>query len=165
MTISGKPGLYEMVAQTKTGLVVESLEDKKRFPVFGKERISSLEEISVFTEDEDLALKEVFKKIAEIQDAKEAISHKSDNSEIKDFFKKAVPDYDEDRVYVSDMKKILNWYNILVEKDLLEFGEEDDENEEKASDDNTADSDSNQQEETEKKDGETDTKSNDGENS
>lgn len=153
MTISGKPGLYEMVAQTKTSLVVESLEDKKRFPVFGKERISSLEEISVFTENEDLVLKDVFKKISDMQDGKEAISHKSDNAEVKEFFKKAVPDYDEERVYVSDMKKIINWYNILVEKNLLEFKEEEEENAEDTSEEKKKENDAAKEEQENKDDG------------
>ncbi|MBE9484441.1 MAG: DUF5606 domain-containing protein [Bacteroidetes bacterium] len=127
MSISGKPGLYKMISHTKTGMLVESMQDQKRFPVFAHEKISSLEEISIFTETDDIPLKEVFKKINDLLEGEKALSHKSPASELKDFFDDAVPDYDKERVYVSDIKKVIQWYNVLHEMELLDFTEEDDE--------------------------------------
>lgn len=124
MSISGKPGLYKMVTHTKTGMLVESMDDQKRFPVFTHEKVSSLEEISIFTETDDIPLKEVFKKIYDLLKGEKAISHKSSGEELKDFFDDVIPDYDKERVYVSDIKKVIQWYNILHEKDLLDFTEE-----------------------------------------
>ncbi len=140
LSVSGKPGLYEMISQTKNGFIVESLIDKKRFPVFAHERISTLEEISIFTtEEEDLPLKDVFKMIFEKQNGEKAIDPKSDAVAIKEFFLSAIPTYDSERVYVSDMKKVLSWYNLLLEKDLLVFEEEEGLPEE-VKDDNEAES-------------------------
>jgi len=127
MSISGKPGLYKMISHTKTGMLVESMQDQKRFPVFAHEKISSLEEISIFTETDDIPLKEVFKKINDLVEGEKALSHKSPASELKDFFDDAVPDYDKERVYVSDIKKVIQWYNVLHEMELLDFTEEEDE--------------------------------------
>ena len=124
LAISGKPGLYKMLAQTKNGLVVESMTDGKKFTAFSHERISTLEEISIYTTDEDRPLKEILKAIHDMQEGKAAIPHKSSNEELKAFFEKAVPDYDKENVYVSDIKKVINWYNQLQERDLLDFTEE-----------------------------------------
>jgi hypothetical protein len=124
LAISGKPGLCKSVAQTKNGLIVESLIDGKRFPVFTHERMSSLAEISVFAVDEDVPLDEVLKKIYEKYDGKPAISPSSKGEELKAFMKEVMPNYDEDRVYTSDIKKILTWYNLLAEKEMLDFTEE-----------------------------------------
>ena len=124
LSISGKPGLYKMIAKSKNGLIVESFIDGKRISAFSQEKISSLEEISIFTEGEDLSLKEVLKKIFEKTEGKEAIDAKSPNNKLKEFFEEAVPEYDKDRVYVSDIKKVLKWYNTLLEKELLDFSEE-----------------------------------------
>lgn len=124
LSITGKPGLYKMLTQTKNGLVVESMTDGKKFTAFSHERISTLEEISIYTESEDKPLKEVLKAIYDLQEGKAAIPHKSSNQELKDFFEQAVPDYDKENVYVSDIKKVINWYNALHENDLLDFSEE-----------------------------------------
>jgi hypothetical protein len=130
LAITGRPGLYKMLAQTKNGLVVESLLDGKRLTAFSHERISSLEEISIFTTDEDLPLKDVLKKIFDKQNGEKAISHKSGGKELKAFFIEAVPNYDEENVYVSDIKKVIQWYNLLQEHNLLEFEEEEDKSDE-----------------------------------
>jgi len=125
LAIAGKPGLYKMLSQTKAGFIVESINDGKRFPVFAHERVSSLEEISIFTTgEEDLPLKEVFKKIAEKLEGKPAPDAGSDSAAMKKFFFETIPEYDPERVYVSDIKKALTWYNLLSEKGLLEFSEE-----------------------------------------
>ena len=140
MSISGKPGLYKMISQTKNGMLVESMLDQKRFPVFAHEKISSLEEISIFTETEDLPLKDIFKKINDLLEEGKALSHKSSPEELKEFFEDVVPDYDKERVYVSDIKKVIQWYNLLHEKDMLDFTEEEEDKEEskEAETDNTA---------------------------
>ena len=122
LSISGKPGLYKMLAQTKNGLVVESMMDGKKFTAFSHERISALEEISIYAKDEDRSLKEVLKAIFDMQEGKAAIPHKSSNEELKVFFEKAIPDYDKENVYVSDIKKVIYWYNVLQEQNLLETG-------------------------------------------
>lgn len=132
MAISGRPGLYKMLTQTKNGLVVESLTDGKRHTAFSHEKISSLEEISVFTNDEDMPLKDVLKAIYEKREGKEALSHKSEPAKLKAFFEEAVPNYDRERVYVSDIKKIVSWYNLLQKLELLDFTEEENEEPEKA---------------------------------
>jgi len=123
MSISGKPGLFKMVGQTKSGAIVESLLDQKRFPVFPHDKISSLEEISIFTTDEDMPLKEVMKKISEKENGGAALDPKSGNDAVWKYFEEVLPEFDKDRVYVSDVRKVLNWYNLLLEKELLDFTE------------------------------------------
>ena len=130
MSISGKPGLYKMISQTKNGMLVESMLDQKRFPVFAHEKISSLEEISIFTETEDLPLKDIFKKINDLLEGGKALSHKSSPEELKEFFEDVVSDYDKERVYVSDIKKVIQWYNLLHEKEMLDFTEDEEDKEE-----------------------------------
>lgn len=132
LSISGKPGLYMLVGESKSNLIVESLIDGKRSPAFSHERISTLKEISIYTESEDVPLEEVFKKIHEQQDGKPVLNPKSASSdEIKALFDKVLPDYDRDAVYVSDMKKVFGWYNFLLEKDMLDFSEQEQEEEER----------------------------------
>ena len=135
IAISGRPGLYKHIAQSKNSVVVESLENKKRSSAFITEQISSLNDISVFTTGDDIKLEDVFKKIYDYTEAKKAISHNAKPEELKHFFKEAVPEYDEDRVYVSDIKKMIKWYNILIDAEILSFDEEKkDEKEEKIKD-------------------------------
>lgn len=124
ISISGKPGLSKIVKQSRNGIIVESLIDGKRFPVQGTERISSLEDISIYTYEEDVLLVDVFKKIKQYTKGAKAISHKSSNDELKAEFEKIMPNYDQDRVYASDIKKVFQWFNLLLEKDLLEEEEE-----------------------------------------
>jgi hypothetical protein len=124
LAISGKPGLYKTLSQSKNGFIVESLHDGKRFTAFTHERISTLEEISIYTETDDIPLKDVLKTIYDKQNGEPAISPHSEPNELRNFFELIVPNYDKERVYVSDMKKVVNWYNILHEHKLLEFKEE-----------------------------------------
>lgn len=124
LSISGKPGLYKILAQTKNGAVVESIPDGKKFTAFSHQRISTLEEISIFAEGEDMPLKDVLKVIFEKLNGQPALSHKSDGAELKAFFEEAVPSYDKENVYVSDIKKVIHWYNLLLEQNLLDFSEE-----------------------------------------
>lgn len=123
LSIAGKPGLYTMVSQSKSGLIVESLLDGKRIPAFSHERISSLEEISIFTETDDVPLKEVLQSMYKKEDGKKTISHKSSANDLKALMLEVLADYDEERVYVSDIKKLVNWYNLLVEKGLIDLAE------------------------------------------
>ncbi|MEO8253457.1 MAG: DUF5606 domain-containing protein [Flavobacterium sp.] len=120
LAISGKPGLYVLRVQTRTGFVAESLADGKKITVNLKSNVSLLSEISVYTYDGEKALKDVMNNIAEKENNGAAISHKEDNATLAAYFKEVLPNYDEERVYPSDIKKILNWYNTLQAKGLVE---------------------------------------------
>ena len=125
VTISGKPGLFLVNGQGKNSIVVESLLDEKRFPAFMNDKMSSLEEISIFTTTEDRPLKEVFKNIHEkIGETIDFEPKKIAEKELKVKFELIVPDYDKDGVYVSDMRKVFAWYKLLTEKNMLDFSEE-----------------------------------------
>ncbi len=131
LSISGKPGLFKFVSQGRNGIIVESLADKKRFHAHATARVSSLEDITVFTEEGELALAEVIKKIKEKEDGNKALNvKKASADELKDYFEEILPEYDKERVYVSDIKKMISWYNILHEYDLLDQLEEEEENQE-----------------------------------
>ena len=120
LAISEKPGLYRLLTQTRSGLVAESLTDGKKISVNIRNNISVLSEIAVFTLSEELPLKEVFKKIRDKESGNQtSIKHKSSRDQLEEYFFSVLPDYDEDRVYASDIKKIIQWYNILHAKNLL----------------------------------------------
>ena len=121
LAISGQPGLYKFVAQSMRGVIVESLVDGKRMNASATSRVSALTEISMFTEGEDIALADVFTNIWNYTEGKEAISHKESPEKIKDEFAKVLPEYDRERVHVSDMKKCFAWYNLLVQAGFTEF--------------------------------------------
>ncbi|WP_297332395.1 DUF5606 domain-containing protein [Flavobacterium sp.] len=124
LAISGKPGLYALKLQTRTGFVAESLTDGKKITVGLRSNVSLLSEISVYTYDGEVRLAEVFKAIAEKEDNGAAISHKEDNATLEAYFREVLPEFDENRVYASDIKKILNWYNMLQAKGLVSKDEE-----------------------------------------
>lgn len=125
VSISGKSGLFLVTGQGKNNVIVESLIDGKRFPAFLHDKMSSLEEISIFTETEDRPLKEVFRKIhSEIGTELGFDVKKLNQKELKEKFALIVPDYNSESVYASDMKKVFTWYRMLVEKNLLDFSEE-----------------------------------------
>ena len=128
LSITGQSGLFKKVAESKNTIIVESLETQKRMPVYSTVKVSALEDIAIYTDDEDKPLKEVFKAIYDLEEGGPAISHKSSNNELKVYFAKAVPDFDKDRVYTSDIKKVLLWYNTLQENGLLDFSEDEEEN-------------------------------------
>ena len=119
LAISGESGLFKYVAQGKNSIVVEQLETKKRVSVFGSAKVSSLEEISVFTTGDDISLGKVFDNIFEKEKGGVAIDSKANSDQLKKYFLEVLPEYDQHRVYVSDMKKIVQWYNILHKNDLL----------------------------------------------
>lgn len=124
LSISGKPGLYKSLNHTANAIIVESLIDGKRFPAYSNTKIISLEEISIYTENEDMPLKEVLKRIYDKENGANILSHKDATEKIQAYFEEVMPEYDKDKVYVSDMRKIIQWYNLLNEKKLLNFTEE-----------------------------------------
>ena len=125
VSISGKPGLFVIKSQAIGRLIVESVLDGKCSPAFARDRMSSLEEISIFSTDEDRPLKDVFKMIHEkMGDKVDFDFKKASNDELREKFAYVMPDYDEDAVYPSDMRKVFAWYQMLVDKNLLDFTEE-----------------------------------------
>ena len=123
LSVAGKPGLYKTIANTKTGMIVESLIDNKRIPVYASDKISNLEDIYIFTTETEKPLKEVFKIIYDREKGEKCISHKEDDRKLKEYFGQVLPDYDKERVYTSDIKKVFAWYNLLIENKLLDFTE------------------------------------------
>lgn len=119
ISISGRPGLYKVIAQGKNSIIVESLIDKKRFPAYSSDRISALEDISIYTYDDDKPLKDILSDIFKKQSGKESPSHKEDVSVLQEYLSDILPDYDEERVYPSDIKKIFQWYNLLLKAGVL----------------------------------------------
>ena len=119
LAIAGKPGLFALKIQTRTGFVAESLIDGKKITVGLKSNVSLLSEISVYTYTEEKPLTEIMRTIAIKEDNGPAISHKDENSKLTAYFLEVLPDYDQERVYPSDIKKILNWYNMLHAKGLV----------------------------------------------
>ncbi len=132
LSISGQHGLYRYLAQARGGAIVESLSDGKRTVAGANNRITTLADISIYTMAEEVKLKDVFLKIKEVLGDAAAPSPKADAEELKSLFKKALPDYDGDRFYVSHMKKVVEWYNELREKASLDFVEEEEEGETEA---------------------------------
>ncbi len=124
LAISGQSGLFKYIAQGKNGLIVESLLTGKRMFVTTAHKVSILEDIAIFTTSEEVPLKEVFKNIYKKENGGPAINHKSSEEELKKYMAEILPDYDRERVYVSDIKKVLQWYNILQERNLISFEEE-----------------------------------------
>lgn len=121
LSVSGKPGLFKTIAQTKTGVIIESLTDGKRIQAFASDKISSLGEISIFTTTEDMPLREVFRLIQEKSGDQPAPDTKADDKTLKAFFEAVVPDYDRERVYTSHIRKLTQWYNILITNGINDF--------------------------------------------
>jgi hypothetical protein len=119
LAISGMPGIYALKMQTRTGFVAESIVDGKRVTVGLRSNVSLLTEISIYTYEAEKPLAEVMRAIANKEDNGPAISHKEDNAVLVSYFKEIMPNYDEERVYPSDIKKVINWYNILQSKGLV----------------------------------------------
>ena len=125
VSISGKPGLYVIKSQAIGRLIVEAVIDGKCTPAFARDRMSSLEEISIFSTDEDRPLKEVFKMIHDKMGDKVDFDYKKATpDQLREKFAFVMPDYDEEAVYPSDMKKVFAWYQMLMDKNLLDFTEE-----------------------------------------
>jgi hypothetical protein len=137
LSISGKSGLFKFISQGRNGIIVESFEDKKKTLAHSSVKVSALEDIAIFTETEEMPLANVFKIIYDKENGKATISHKSSPEELKTYFEKILPEYDRSRVYVSDIKKVVNWYNLLIDLNLLdptsyEYKKEDEKKEAKA---------------------------------
>lgn len=131
ISITGMSGLYKTIAQSKNGVIVESLVDKKRMPVYNTQKVNSLDTISVYTTDKDIPLKDVFKKISEKENKGAAIDHKTEDAGILKYFGEVLPEYDKERVHISDIRKMIQWYNILQAAGMTEFEEKEASEEEK----------------------------------
>lgn len=129
LSVSGQHGLYEYVAQARNGIIAESLSDKKRIVFDAHSRVTTLADISIFTKDTEVKLSEVFVSIKNVLGDAACPDSKASDSDLKAVFTKALPDYDEDRFYVSHMRKVVDWYNELVKYASLDFVKEDDQKE------------------------------------
>ncbi len=122
LSISGKPGLYKLVTQGKNMLIVESLIDGKRMPSFSKDKVVSLNDIAIFIEDGEIKLGEVLEKIKTKENgASIAVDSKADNNSLKKYMLSVLPEYDQERVYPSDIRKLISWYNLLIDKGITDF--------------------------------------------
>lgn len=126
LSIGGKPGLYKLLTQTRSGFVAESLLDGKKITVGLRANVSVLSEIAIYTLEEEIPLREVFLKIqVKEKGGKTSVPHKSEKIQLEEYFFEVLPNYDEDRVYASDIKKVIQWYNLLHENGLTNFTEDD----------------------------------------
>lgn len=123
LAISGQPGLSKLISEAKNCIIVESLVTGKRMPVYSTSKVSALADIAIFTESGEVTLKQVLKKIFKAENGQE-LEVKDSAADIKAWFEQVLPDYDRDRVYTSDMKKVAQWYNLLLKTDLLNLEEE-----------------------------------------
>ena len=131
LAIAGKPGLFNLIAQTRTGFIAESLIDKKRLSVSIQQNVSLLSEIAVYTLTEEVPLGKIFSIIKEKEGGQQtSISHKDGKDALEEYFFEILPEYDEDRVYPSDIKKIVQWYNLLQKHNMLDFEDEKSQDEE-----------------------------------
>lgn len=122
LSIPGKPGLFKLVSQGKNMLIVESLIDGKRVPTYTKDKAVSLGDIAIFTEDAEIPLGQVFESVkAKENGAASSTDPKADNDTLRKFMGEVLPDYDRDRVYPSDIRKLITWYNILIKSDITTF--------------------------------------------
>lgn len=130
LAIRGKSGLYKLVAQSRAGVIVESIPEGKRFPVTQTGNVSALSEIAIYTYAEEVPLAEVYDKIAQKEGDQAAIDPKQcSEQELRSYMEEILPDYDEDRVYKSDLEKLFKWYNLLRQHDLLKPDEKSQEEE------------------------------------
>ncbi len=137
LSIGGKPGLFKLLTQTRAGFVAESLLDGKKITVSFKSNVSVLSEIAIYTLEEEVPLREVFLKIQEKEEGKKtSIGHKEDKLKLEEYFFEVLPNYDEDRVYASDIKKVIQWYNMLHDQGITDFSAKEEEAEKEASAEN-----------------------------
>jgi hypothetical protein len=129
VSIPGYPGLYRHLAQNKNGMIVESLIDGKRMSTLPSMRASTLADVAIYTNTEEMALCDVLVKIKERQAGAPAIPHKSPEAELRQFFEEIIPEYDRERFYPSHMKKVLEWYNLLQKNNLLDIERDEEEKE------------------------------------
>ncbi len=124
LAITGQPGLYKVISEGKNNVIIESLLTGKKSTAYADAKMSTLEDIAIYTLEEDVPLKKVFRKIAEKENGGPAIDAKSSPEDLKKYFTEILPEYDKSRVYGSDVKKVISWYNLLNEKGLLVFEDE-----------------------------------------
>lgn len=127
LAIAGKPGLYKLVSRGKNSLIVEALEaSHKRMPAFGSDRITSLTDIAMFTDSDDVPLMDVLESLKTLEEGKKSSVDykKASGDELREYFAKVLPNFDRERVHVSDIKKLIQWYDILVENGITDFKEE-----------------------------------------
>ena len=124
LAISGQSGLFRVLSEGKNNVIVESLLTGKRSTVYTDAKMSALEDIAIFTTNEDLPLRKVFKKIADKEIGGDPIDVKKSPEELKKYFAEVLPDYDKDRVYFSDIKKVISWYNLLQDKGMLDLADD-----------------------------------------
>jgi len=120
IAITGKPGLYQILSQNKTSIIVESLSDKKRMLVTLSQQLSALKDIAIYTYNDEIPLKNVFSNIFNKENGLTSINTKANKQELLDYFRDILPDFDEERVYISTIKKVMNWYNLLF-KNQFDF--------------------------------------------
>lgn len=135
LSISGKPGLYKLMSQGKNMLIVENIATGKRMPAYARDKVVSLGDISIYTNDGDVPLTDVLEKVKEATGCQPVDVKSMKENELRDYFKTILPEYDEDRVYTTDIKKLFSWYNQLVAAGVTEFKDEEiaqDESAEKA---------------------------------
>ena len=114
ISVSGKPGLFQVISQSKNAVIAESLVEKKRLAINTTQNVSLLENIAIYTYEEDMPLLDVFTSIFKKTEGKEALSHKESSKKLTAFFTEVIPNYDDERVYASNIKKVIQWYNILT---------------------------------------------------
>ncbi len=115
IVVTGKPGIFKINSQTKAGLLVESLVDNKKFPIHNIHNVSSLNDIAIYTDEDEVSLRTIFKTIYDREKGKPTINHKESKQVLTKFFSEVLPNYDVERVYPSNIKKIVQWYNMLVD--------------------------------------------------
>lgn len=118
ISVTGKPGLFQVISQSKNAIIAESLSDKKRLAINATQNVSLLENIAIYTYEEDIPLFDVFKAIAKKTEGKQAISHKESGNKLASFFAEVLPNYDDERVYTSNIKKVIQWYNLLIDAEF-----------------------------------------------
>ncbi|MEG2070433.1 MAG: DUF5606 domain-containing protein [Bacteroidales bacterium] len=123
LSITGKGGLFKLVSQTKNSFIVESFSDQKRFPVFSHDGVATLDNISIFTEEDDIPLQSVMQSIFKKENGEKSNVNLNDNKALKNYFEEILPHYDKERVYVSNIKKVISWYNILIENSLIDLND------------------------------------------
>lgn len=133
LAISGKPGLYKLISQAKNMLVVESLIDGKRAPAYNHEKIISLGDIAMFTDSEEVPLNEVFESMKQLENGgKASVSTKDSERVLREYLAKVLPNFDRERVYTTDIKKLISWYNLLITNGYTDFTSQDEEPQEEA---------------------------------
>jgi hypothetical protein len=118
IAVTGKPGLFQVISQSKSAIIVSTLSDDKKIAISATQNVSLLENIAIYTYEKDIPLLQVFKTMFEKTEGKEAVSHKESGKKLEAFFAEVLPDYDAERVYTSNIKKVIQWFNLLVKSGM-----------------------------------------------